>query len=96
MFAPPPPQKAGIVQADAPPQLSRPPQPSAMKPQFAVPQLVALVHAGAPHMLATPPPPQLSPAEQLPQARSPPHPSATGPHSPGLHPVRATHAPPSA
>jgi hypothetical protein len=78
-----------------PPQSMTPPQPSATYPQFAVPQLVFFTHAGAPHMLATPPPPQLSPEGQLLQFRSPPHPSATGPHSPGLQPVRGTQTPPS-
>jgi hypothetical protein len=95
---PPPPQVAGEMQPV--PQLTRPPHPFAMLPQF-IPagHVVIGVQLGAPHWLGTPLPPQMVPPVHLatPQSTTPPHPSATSPHS--LAPHEATdfgvHVPPS-
>jgi hypothetical protein len=63
------------------PQLSEPPQPSGMVPQFlpAAAQVVG-THGVVPHLFA-PAPPQNSPAGQSPQLVVPLQPSAIAPHS---------------
>src|SRR5438132_689446 len=66
------------------PQLRVPPQPLAIIPQSAAPQVVGV----QPHWLGTPPPPQVSGAVQVPQLRVPPQPSDTEPQlSPAGHVV---------
>jgi hypothetical protein len=104
----PPPQTLGVPlppqiegAGHAPPQLTVPPHPSAMTPQF-IPagHDVSFVQLGVPHWFATPPPPQIAPPVHfdVPQSMTPPQPSATLPHSFEPHEATAlgTHAPPSA
>src|SRR4051794_15829876 len=68
-------------------QSTTPPQPSAMKPQFAAPH-VFFTHGGAPHRLGVPPPPHVSPTtHETGQLMTLPQPSAIGPQSPGAHVV---------
>ena len=93
---PPPPQVVPLAQA---PQLRSPPQPSARGPQVA-PTLAQVrgtqvrPASGAPpepQTLARPPPPQVVPVAQVPQLKSAPQPSATGPQlAPTLAQVRGT------
>ncbi len=75
---PPPPQVS--LAGHVPPsgaQVTRPPQPSAMTPQFiGLGQLVAGTQPELPpHTLSVPPPPHVSGAVQVPQSYVPPQPS---------------------
>src|SRR5262250_261888 len=67
---PPPPQVCGAVQA---PQVSVPPQPSGIVPQF-FPCAAQVVGVQVPQTFAVPPPPQVSGAVQAPQVSVPPQP----------------------
>jgi hypothetical protein len=95
---PPPPQIVGAAHVVAL-QLTMPPQPSEMLPQFMpAGHAVIFVHEGVPHWFGVPPPPQIAPPMQLPAPQStvPPQPSAMMPHEFALHAafVRGTHGPP--
>src|SRR5438094_5907967 len=86
---PPPAQVCGAVQV---PQVSVPPQPSAIVPQFF--PWAAHVVGVQPQTFATPPPPQVWGAVQVPQLSVPPQPSAIVPqffpwaaHVVGVHEV---------
>src|SRR5262245_47683253 len=100
---PPPPQIAPeSPHAFAPPQLHVPPHPSATTPQFLPAHAIACVagffaQVGAPQTFGVPPPPQIVlPVHALvPQARMPPQPSATSPHSPAPQTDFGVHTPPS-
>src|SRR5262245_34096547 len=72
---PPPPQVCGAVQA---PQVSVPPQPSGIVPQF-FPCAAQVVGVQAPPTFAVPPPRQVSGAPQTPQVSVPPQPSGIVP-----------------
>ena len=67
---PAPPQVCGVVQA---PQVSVPPQPSEIAPQF-FPCAAQVVGVQVPQTFATPPPPQVCGAVQAPQVSVPPQP----------------------
>jgi hypothetical protein len=86
------------VQVDGP-QVTDPPQPSAIDPQF-IPAGHCVIgwHSGLPHTFCVPPPPQISPAlgQVEPQSRIPPHPSASLPQLAfAVWQVSGTQAPPS-
>src|SRR5262249_28411274 len=72
---PPPPQVCGAVQT---PQVSVPPQPSGIVPQF-VPCAAPASRVQVPQTFAAPPPPQVSGAVQRPQVSVPPQPSGIVP-----------------
>jgi hypothetical protein len=77
-LATPPPQQLWLD--GHAPQVTLPPQPSPMVPQYWVlpltqPWRTQPAGAGVPHTAATPPPPQLVPAGQEPQVKAPPQPS---------------------
>jgi hypothetical protein len=71
------------------PQLTTPPQPSPIGPQLAcssahvrglqLPVPPSVPPPNGPHVFGTPAPPQVRVELQVPQLRSPPQPSATGP-----------------
>src|SRR5439155_25838849 len=73
LATPPPPQICGAVQT---PQVSVPPHPSGIVPQFN-PFAAQVVGVHTPQMFATPPPPQVCGAVQTALERVPPHPSGT-------------------
>src|SRR5947199_2386647 len=73
---PPPAQVCGAVQA---PQVSVPPQPSAIVPQFFPWAAHVVAVQPPPQTFATPPPPQVCGAVPEPQVRVPPPPSAITP-----------------
>jgi hypothetical protein len=89
-----PPQVSGAVHAG--PQVTSPPHPLEMVPQFWFAWQVVTVGVHRPQMLAVPPPPQVSPATvQFPQASFPPQPSGIVPHwfAPHVTGVHAMHVP---
>src|SRR5439155_8079410 len=73
---PPPAQVCGAVQA---PQVSVPPQPSAIVPQFFPWAAHVVAVQPPPQTFTTPPPPQVCGAVQAPQLSVPPQPSAIAP-----------------
>ena len=75
--SPPPPQVVPVGQAAPPPQLTRPPQPSATAPQFCPEGQVASGTQAddPPQTLGVPPPPHVAGAVQVPQSMMLPQPS---------------------
>src|SRR5262249_51068843 len=72
---PAPPQVSGAMQT---PQVSVPPHPSGIVPQF-FPRAAQVVGVQTPQTFATPPPPHVCGAAQTPQVSVPPHPSGMVP-----------------